>query len=66
MATGVANDATVILGAPGSANAGVASGVGVAYDAKTRKMIPRPFSGVISRPNTGKITRPYAGTILRP
>lgn len=65
-ATAAAYDATVVLGAPGSANAGVASGTGVAYDARTRKMIPRPFTGTTSRPSTGTTTRPYSGITLRP
>lgn len=58
VAVAQALDATGLAGAPGSATAGAATGSGAAFGARTRKSIPRPFTGVTQRP--------YAGVTLRP
>jgi hypothetical protein len=56
--TGAAADPSVLIGGPGSANAGDAAGTGTAYSVRVRKLIPRPYTGVIVRPYTGVVPRP--------
>lgn len=51
-------DPSVLIGGPGAADAGAATGTGAAYGARTRKTIPRPFTGTITRPFTGTVQRP--------
>ncbi len=65
-ALGAALDPTVSVGGPGNANAGNASAVGTAYNARVQKLILRPNTGITARPTSGTTTRPDTGITQRP
>lgn len=63
---GVAFAPTVSTGGPGLVGADVATATGAAYNARTRREIPRPSSGTTPRPGSGTTLRPFSGSTQRP